>query len=230
LPPDRGAGQQRGDAMIRPMPANATLSTQALALYSAAMLALLALSGWHAYESATWVMEVAPAFIVLGTLWVTRQRFPLTPLLYALIFVHACVLMLGGHYTYARVPLGDWMREWFGLSRNPYDGIGHFMQGFVPAIAARELLLRHTGLQRGAWLFIVVTAVCLAISAIYELIEWAAAVALGQGADAFLGTQGDPWDTQKDMLWAWIGAMVAQGLLARWHDRQLGMLARNGRR
>jgi len=197
-----------------------------LALYSAALIALLALSGWRAYDLATWVMEVAPVFIVLVLIWATRTSFPLTPLLLALIFVHACVLMLGGHYTYARVPLGDWLREWFGLARNPYDGIGHFMQGFVPAIAARELLLRHTGLQRGAWLFVVVTAVCLAVSAIYELIEWAAAVALGQGAEEFLGTQGDPWDTQKDMLLAWIGAMMAQWLLARWHDRQLAALDR----
>jgi putative membrane protein len=116
------------------------------------------------------------------------------------------------------------MREAFQLSRNPYDGIGHVMQGFVPAIAARELLLRHTRLERGGWLFTLVTAVCLAISAIYELIEWQVAVALGQGADEFLGTQGDPWDTQKDMAMAWVGAMVAQALLARWHDRQIAVL------
>lgn len=197
-----------------------------LGLYSAALLALLAVSAWHAHDLATWAMEVAPIGVVLPLLWATHQRFPLTPLLYGLIFAHATVLMLGGHYTYARVPLGDWMREWFALTRNPYDGIGHFMQGFVPAIAARELLLRHTGLARGGWLFVVVTAVCLAISAIYELIEWGAAVAIGQGADEFLGTQGDPWDTQKDMLFAWIGAMAAQLLLARWHDRQLAALAR----
>jgi putative membrane protein len=140
--------------------------------------------------------------------------------------VHACVLMLGGHYTYARVPLGEWMREAFGLARNHYDRIGHFMQGAVPAIAARELLLRHTDLRRGGWLFTVVTAVALAISALYELIEWGAAVALGAGADEFLATQGDPWDTQKDMLMAWIGAMVAQGLLAGRHDRELATLER----
>ena len=208
------------------MPATAPFGTRGLAAYSAAMVALLALSAWHPYDLATWAMEVIPAFVVLLILWMSHARFPLTPLLYALVFLHAIVLMLGGHYTYARVPLGDWMREWFALSRNPYDGIGHFMQGFVPAIAARELLLRHTGLERGGWLFVVVTAVCLAISAIYELIEWGAAVAIGQGADEFLGTQGDPWDTQKDMLFAWIGAMAAQLLLARWHDRQLAALAR----
>ena len=200
------------------------MDTKSLSLYSAALVALLALSAWRPFDLATWAMEVAPVIVVLAILWATRRRFPLTPLLYALIFAHAVVLILGGHYSYARVPLGEWLREGFGLARNPYDGIGHFAQGFVPAIAARELLLRHTRLERGAWLFVVVTAVCLAISAIYELIEWGAAVALGQGAEEFLGTQGDPWDTQKDMLLAWIGAMAAQWLLARWHDRQLRAL------
>ncbi len=195
-----------------------------LRTYSMALVALLALSAWRPYEIVTWAMEVAPMAIVLPILWATHKRFPLTPLLYGLIFVHAVVLMLGGHYSYARVPLGDWMREWFGLARNPYDGIGHFMQGFVPAIAARELLLRQTRLERGGWLFSIVTAICLAVSAIYELIEWGAAAALGQGAEEFLGTQGDPWDTQKDMLLAWIGAMAAQWLLAHWHDRQLAAL------
>ena len=207
-------------------PSPASLSARALGLYCAGLIALLALSGWRPFDMATWVMEVAPVVVVLLILWTTRERFPLTPLLYALIFVHAGVLMLGGHYSYARVPLGDWLRDTLALARNPYDGIGHFMQGFVPAIAARELLLRHTGLQRGAWLFVVVTGLCLGISAIYELIEWGAAVALGQGAEEFLGTQGDPWDTQKDMAMAWIGAMAAQWLLARWHDRQLAALNR----
>jgi putative membrane protein len=195
-----------------------------LRLYSAALVALLALSAWRPHDLATWAMEVAPVFVVLPLLWATHRRFPLTPLLYALIFMHAAVLVLGGHYTYARVPLGFWMQDLFGLARNPYDGIGHFMQGFVPAIAARELLLRHTGLQRGAWLFAVVVLACLGISAIYELIEWGAAVAIGQGADEFLGTQGDPWDTQKDMALAGVGALVAQLTLARWHDQQLARL------
>jgi putative membrane protein len=202
-----------------------TLSARTLALYSTALIVLLAWSGYKPFDLATWVMEVAPVVIVLIILWFTRQRFPLTPLLYALIFVHACVLMLGGHYSYARVPLGDWLRDAFTLARNPYDGIGHFAQGFIPAIAARELLLRHTRLERGGWLFTIVTAVCLAISALYELIEWGAAVALGQGAEEFLGTQGDPWDTQKDMALAWLGAMAAQWLLSRWHDRQLSALS-----
>jgi putative membrane protein len=195
-----------------------------LALYSAALIVLLAASGYKPHDLPTWAMEVAPVVIVLVVLWISHQRFPLTPLLYALIFVHACVLILGGHYTYARVPLGDWMQSAFGLARNPYDGIGHFAQGFIPAIAARELLLRHTGLQRGAWLFVIVVLACLGISALYELIEWGAAVALGQGAEEFLGTQGDPWDTQKDMALAGLGAAAALALLSRWHDRQLAEL------
>jgi len=204
------------------MPVHSTLSWRGLLVYSAVLVVLLAASAWRPYELGTWVMETAPVFIVLPVLWFSHARFPLTRLLYALIFVHACVLMVGGHYTYARVPLGEWMRETFHFARNHYDRIGHFMQGAVPAMAARELLLRHTGLRRGGWLFTVVTAVALAISAIYELVEWGAAVALGAGADEFLATQGDPWDTQKDMLMAWIGAMTAQVLLARRHDDELG--------
>ncbi|HET9977405.1 MAG TPA: DUF2238 domain-containing protein [Burkholderiaceae bacterium] len=196
----------------------------ALRLYSAALIALLALSAWKPYDLATWAMEVAPVGVVLVVLWTTHRRFPLTPLLLGLIFVHACILILGGHYTYARVPLGDWMQQALLLPRNPYDGIGHFAQGFIPAIAARELLLRHTGLQRGAWLAAVIVLACLGISAAYELIEWGAAVALGQGAEEFLGTQGDPWDTQKDMALAGLGAAVALAALSRWHDRQLEAL------
>jgi putative membrane protein len=195
-----------------------TLSPRALAVFSGALVALLAVSGWRPYDTGTWVLEVAPVIVVLPILWFSHRRFPLTPLLYALIFVHACVLMLGGHYTYSRVPLGEWLREAFSLERNHYDRIGHFMQGFVPAIVARELLLRHTGLQRGGWLFTAVSAVALAVSAIYELIEWGAAVALGAGADEFLATQ-------QDIAWAWIGATLAQLALARWHDRQLAALA-----
>ncbi len=202
------------------------MTNRSLALYSAALIVLLALSGYKPHDLPTWAMEVAPVVIVLVILWVSHKRFPLTPLLYALIFVHAAVLMLGGHYTYARVPLGDWMQSAFGLARNPYDGIGHFAQGFIPAIAARELLLCHTGLQRGAWLAVVIVLACLGISAVYELIEWGAAVALGQGAEEFLGTQGDPWDTQKDMALAGIGAALALALLSRWHDKQLAAVPR----
>lgn len=196
-------------------------STRSLHITAAASLALLVFSYFGAYDRATWWMEVAPVLIVWPLLLATHQRFPLTPLLLALVFIHAGILMLGGHYSYARVPLGFWMQDMLGLARNPYDGIGHLAQGFIPAIAARELLLRKTALKAGGWTFTLVTAVCLAISAIYELIEWGAAVAMGQGADEFLGTQGDPWDTQKDMAFAWLGAMLAQLLLARWHDRQL---------
>ena len=200
------------------------MTNRSLVLYSAALIALLALSAYKPHDLPTWAMEVAPVVIVLIILWISRQRFPLTPLLYALIFVHAAVLILGGHYTYARVPLGDWMQSAFGLARNPYDGIGHFAQGFIPAIAARELLLRHTGLRRGAWLAVVIVLACLGVSAVYELIEWGAAVALGQGAEEFLGTQGDPWDTQKDMALAGVGAIAALALLSRWHDWQLSRL------
>jgi putative membrane protein len=205
---------------------NPTFGARALAVYSAVLIALLALSGWKPHDGPTWAMEVAPVVVVLVLLWATHRHFPLTPLLYALIFVHAAILMLGGHYTYARVPLGDWMRDAFALARNPYDGIGHFAQGFIPAIAARELLLRHTGLARSAWLAVVVVLSCLGVSALYELIEWGAAVLLGQGAEEFLGTQGDPWDTQKDMALAGVGAVAALVLLSRWHDRQLAALPR----
>jgi len=202
------------------------MTLPALRWYSVALVAALALSGWRPHDLPTWAMEVAPVALVMVLLWLTHRRFPLTPLLYALIFVHALVLMLGGHYTYARVPLGDWLRDAFALARNPYDGIGHFAQGFIPAIAARELLLRHTGLARGTWLAVVVVLACLGVSALYELVEWGAAVALGQGAEEFLGTQGDPWDTQKDMALAGVGAIAALALLSRWHDRQLAALGR----
>jgi putative membrane protein len=157
-------------------------------------------------------------------LLVTRNRFPLTPLVYRLIFVHALILMLGGHYTYAQVPLGFWMQEMFGFARNHYDRIGHFAQGFVPAVVAREILLRRSPLTRGKWLLATVTAFCLAISACYEFVEWWAAVLGGSAADAFLGTQGDVWDTQWDMFMAFIGAIVAQVVLSRVHDRQLERL------
>ena len=166
-------------------------------------------------------MEVAPVLVVLPLLAITRRSYPLTPLLYALIFAHALVLIVGGAYTYARVPAGFWVQELFALSRNPYDKLGHFMQGFVPAIAAREILLRGGFVQGRRMLAFLVVCVVLAISASYELIEWAAALALGQGADEFLGTQGDPWDTQSDMFMALIGAVAALVLLSRRHDAQL---------
>ena len=186
-------------------------------------LALMA-SALAPYDRATWWMEVAPVLIVAPLLVATHRRFPLTTLLQVLIAAHALVLIVGGSWTYARVPVGFWLQDVLALDRNPYDRIGHFMQGFVPAIAAREILLRHRVLRPGGWLFFVVTCVCLAISAVYELIEWAAAVALGQGAEAFLGTQGDPWDTQSDMAMALLGAVLAQLLIGGWHGRHLARL------
>jgi len=196
-----------------------------LLLLLAAGTVALVVSGIHPYDRVTWVLEVFPIFIGVPILLATRRRFPLTPLLYVLIFVHALILMLGGHYTYARVPLGFWIQELFDLGRNHYDRIGHFAQGFVPAILAREVLLRKTPLRPGGWLFFLVTSVCLAFSACYEFFEWWSAVIGGSAADAFLGTQGDVWDTQWDMFLALIGALTAQLLLARLHDRQLVRLA-----
>jgi putative membrane protein len=188
-------------------------------------LALLALSGLHPRDRLTWLMEVAPVFLAAPILVGTYTRFPLTPLVYRLLFAHAVILMVGGHYSYAEVPLGFWMQRALGLARNDYDRIGHLAQGFVPAILAREVLLRCSVLSRGGWLFFLVTSVCLAFSAFYELIEWWSALAMGEAAKDFLGTQGDPWDTQADMFCALVGAVVAQLVLGRLHDRQLARLA-----
>lgn len=194
-----------------------------LAIAGLALLSLLALSGWQPHDRATWLMEVAPVLIALPILVYSHRRFPLTSLLYACIFVHALVLMLGGAYTYARVPLGFTLQDLLHLGRNPYDKIGHFFQGFVPALVAREILLRGGHVQGRRMLAFLSMCVVLAISATYELIEWGAALALGQGADEFLGTQGDPWDTQSDMFFALIGAITALPLFSRLHDRQLGL-------
>jgi putative membrane protein len=191
----------------------------------AATLALLALSGVGPHDRFTWFLEVAPIVIGVPILVATRKRFPLTPLVYRLLFVHALILMLGGHYTYALVPLGEWVKDTFGLARNHYDRLGHFAQGFVPAMVAREILRRRTPLPEGGWLFFLVCCVCLAISATYEFIEWWTAVATGEAAAAFLGTQGDPWDTQWDMFLALLGAISAQLSLGRVHRRQLERLA-----
>lgn len=199
--------------------------SRALALLTAIWLAMLAWSGWQPYDRATWWMEVAPVLIALPVIWLTRDLFPLTPLALALIGLHGLVLMLGGAYTYARVPIGFEVQDWLGLARNPYDRFGHLMQGFVPAIVFREMLLRLSSLRAGWLLAALLLACCLAVSATYELIEFGAAMALGQGADEFLGTQGDPWDTQWDMLMCLVGAALALLLLSRWHDRQLARLA-----
>jgi putative membrane protein len=197
-------------------------------LLLAAAVLVLAWSGVAPKERSTWWMEVAPVLVAFPLLWATRRRFPLTPLLYGLIALHAMVLCVGGRYTYAEVPAGFWVERLLGLSRNPYDRLGHLFQGFVPALLAREVLLRRTPLRPGGWLFTLVTSVALAVSALYELVEWLAAVLLGQGADAFLGTQGDPWDTQWDMFMALVGALLAQLALARLQDRQLERLRQRG--
>ncbi|MEQ1579056.1 MAG: DUF2238 domain-containing protein [Steroidobacteraceae bacterium] len=197
-----------------------------LAVLAALLVVLLIVSGWQPFDRATWWMEVAPVLVALPLLVFTRNRFPLTPLLYGLIFVHATILIAGGAYTYARVPLGFWLQDLFDLGRNPYDKIGHFAQGLVPMLLAREVLLRNgyvTGRRIAGFL-----AICfaMAVSAWYELIEWGAALAMGQGADEFLGTQGDVWDTQSDMFMAFLGALTAYALLSPLHDRLLRTIAR----
>ena len=181
----------------------------------------LVISAIRPHDYLTWLLEVFPILIGVPILIATYRRFPLTPLLYRLLFVHALILILGGHYTYAEVPLGFWVRDLLGLARNHYDRLGHFAQGFVPAILAREILLRCSPLKPGKWLVFLVVSVCLAFSAFYELIEWWSALAFGESATAFLGTQGDPWDTQWDMCLALIGASVALLTLAKIHARQL---------
>jgi putative membrane protein len=193
-----------------------------LVLLTAGWVAVLIATGWQPYDRATWWMEVAPALIMLPVLWATRHRFTLTHLALSLIFVHGLVLMVGGAYTYARVPIGYDVQHLLGLSRNPYDRFGHLMQGLVPAIVLRELLIRLGGLRPGRLVTMLVLACCLAVSASYELIEFGVAMALGQGADEFLGTQGDPWDTQWDMLMCVVGAVVALATLSHVHNRQLG--------
>ena len=200
--------------------------SQKLMLCCAAFILMLILiiSGIYPFDRGTWLMEVLPVLIIVPLLIYTYKTFPLTNLLYSLIFLHAIVLIVGGAYTYARVPLGFEIAQWFSLDRNPYDKIGHFMQGFVPAIAAREILIRHQILAKGKMLSFIVICIVLAISATYELIEWAAALALGQGAQEFLGTQGYEWDTQSDMFFALIGVITALLLLSKWHNRQIAKL------
>lgn len=196
-------------------------SREPLALCLAALL-FLAWSGIGPHDRVTWLLEVAPVVMGIPLLAATFRPFPLSPLLYRLIFLHAIILMLGGHYTYANVPFGFWMQDIFGFARNHYDRIGHFAQGFIPAMIAREVLLRKTSLVPGRWLFFIVVCICLAFSALYELIEWWTALLFGQAADAFLGTQGDVWDTQWDMFLAMVGAVAAQIILSGIHNRYLG--------
>lgn len=188
------------------------------------VLALLIYTGVNPYERSTWFMEVTPIFIAAPFLIWSWKKYPLTSMLYVFIAVHCIILTVGGSYTYARVPLGFWIRDAFHMDRNPYDRIGHFAQGFVPALIAREIFLRRGVVRSKRWSAFLAITCAMTISAVYELIEWRAAVSLGQGADAFLGTQGDPWDTQEDMATALVGALVAMIGFARWQDRQMATL------
>jgi len=192
--------------------------------------ATLVWSGIEPKDSPTWVLEVLPAVVGFAVLVATRRRFPLTSLAYLLILAHCIVLMVGGHYTYAEVPLFDWIRDGFGLERNNYDKLGHFMQGFVPAIVAREILVRNAIIAGKGWMSFIIICICLAISAFYELIEWWVAILSDEAAEAFLGTQGYVWDTQSDMMYALVGAIAALVLLSKLHDKQLSRYVERGMR
>jgi putative membrane protein len=193
------------------------------------LLVFFSVLTWSAIEPAdrlTWWMEVVPALIGLVVLTMTRQKFPLTSLCYFLILVHAVILMVGGHYTYAEVPIGDWLRELVGGDRNNYDKLGHLAQGFIPVIIAREIMIRNHVVQKTGWLTFLLLCIVLSLSAFYELIEWWAAVLSAEAAESFLGTQGYVWDTQSDMFWALFGAVVSLLLLSRIHDRQIKALTK----
>jgi putative membrane protein len=198
--------------------------SESLVLVAIGVIALI-ISGIHPYDRLTWLLEIFPILIAGPVLIVISPRFHFTPLACRLILLHCLILMIGGHYTYARVPLGFWVQDLFDFSRNHYDRLGHIAQGFIPAIVVREILLRRSPLRPGKWLFFLVASVCLAISACYEFIEWWTALLGGEDADAFLGTQGDVWDTQWDMFLALIGAILAQLSLARLHDRQIDKMS-----
>jgi putative membrane protein len=184
-------------------------------------LAVLIWSGIEPKDFTTWCLEVFPAVLGAAVLWFTRERFPLTTLVYVLILIHCVILIVGGHYTYAEVPLGEWLREAIDGSRNNYDKLGHFVQGLVPALIARELMIRLGVFNSAAWRNFYIVCFCLAFSAFYELIEWWVALLSDEAAEAFLGTQGYAWDTQSDMGWALLGAVLALLVFAKWHDRQL---------
>jgi putative membrane protein len=203
--------------------AHGAVRAEPLVLF-AATAALLVLSGIAPYDRLTWAMEVSWVVVILPLLIATRRRFPLTPLAYRLLFLHAVILIVGGYYTYARVPPGLWVADLFHLARNHYDRFGHLAQGFIPAIVLREILVRRSPLKGGAWLPFVVASVCLAFAAFFELIEWWSALVLGADADFYLALQGDPWDTQWDLFLALVGAIVALATLSRLHDRQLAAL------
>lgn len=193
-------------------------------LWVALFVGVLLWSGISPHDYPTWVLEVLPAVIGFGLLAATRRRFPLTPLAYWLILFECLVLMVGGHYTYAHVPVFDWINDTFQHGRNNFDKFAHFFQGFVPAIATREVLVRFSVVNGQGWLFFLVSCVCLAVSAFYELIEWWVALSVGGTSEAFLGTQGYAWDTQSDMALALLGAMLAQVMLGRKHDAQIGQI------
>lgn len=193
----------------------------------AALVAVVAT--WSAslpFDRPTWWLEVAPVLLAAPLIALSWRRFPLTPLLCAAVALHMILLLYGGHYTYAETPFGNWLREQLGTERNPFDRLGHLAQGFVPALVVREILLRRSPLHAGKWLTFITLSICLAISAAYELLEFAAAMAIGQGADEFLATQGDPWDTQWDMLCALIGATLSLLLLSPLHNHQIAKLRR----
>ena len=190
----------------------------------AAVCGIFAWSLIHPKDLFTWVLEVFPVLIAAPIVLLTYKRFRLTTLAYILISIHACILIIGGHYTYAEMPLFNWIRDAFGLARNHYDRLGHFAQGFVPVVLARELLIRKSVIKRGGWLTFILLCIAMAISASYELIEWAAAELTGTAATAFLGTQGDVWDTQWDMFMCLIGATVSIITMTRLHDRQMNKL------
>jgi putative membrane protein len=195
--------------------------------YASLLTVLIAVSLWSAiqpHDRFTWYLEVAPVGIALPLLILTWRRFPFSRLAYALMLVHAIILLVGGHYTYAEMPLFNWLRDINGWDRNYYDRLGHVAQGFIPAIVAREILLRASPLRPGKWLFFLVVCVALAISAFYEMLEWWVAVASGSDAVAFLATQGDIWDTQWDMFLAMLGAIAAMALMSKWHDRSMARL------
>jgi putative membrane protein len=196
---------------------------EAIALLAIGSAALV-FSGVNPFDRLTWFLEVMPILVGVPILLGTYARFQFTPLVYRLVFIHCLILMVGGHYTYAQVPLGFWVQDLLDLSRNHYDRLGHLAQGFIPAIVIREILIRKTPLVPGKWLFFLVTSVCLAISACYEFIEWWTALLGGESAEAFLGTQGDVWDTQWDMFLALLGAILGQLSLSRIHDRELGKM------
>ena len=206
-----------GDKIMRPI------------LWLFMFLVVLIWSGINPKDTYTWLLEVLPALIALVLLAITRKSFRLTPLAYQLILVHAIILMVGGHYTYAEVPLFDSIGEYLGSTRNNYDKLGHLAQGFIPALIAREVLIRKQVVSSQGWLNFIIICICLAISAFYELIEWWVALISDEAAESFLGTQGYIWDTQSDMAFALIGAITALALLSRVHDRQLATLQQLGR-